>query len=103
MQQDDFGKQMRILRARSGKTLKQVSALTGIPISSLSYMESGTCNVEMLLRYQRLAASYGATIDDLLEGQEIEPVSELHRLCEQLRPDQINNVKLFMNALINED
>ena len=103
MQQDEFGKQLRKLRARSGKTLKEVYELTGIPVSTLSYMESGTCNVEMLLRYQRLATVYGATIDNLLEGQEIEPVNELHKLCEQLRPEQINNVKLFVNALINED
>jgi transcriptional regulator with XRE-family HTH domain len=58
------------LRARSGRTLAELSAQTGVSISTLSRLESGLRRptLDLLIR---LAAAYGASLDDLVGAPQI--------------------------------
>ncbi|MCD0451705.1 XRE family transcriptional regulator [Actinocorallia sp. API 0066] len=61
------GARLRELRARRAMTLTEVTAATGISVSTLSRLESGTrkATLELLLP---LARVYGVTLDDLVDA-----------------------------------
>jgi transcriptional regulator with XRE-family HTH domain len=62
---DEVGARLRALRQRRGATLAEVSAGTGVSVSTLSRLESGSRRptLELLLP---LAKAYGVTLDDLV-------------------------------------
>ena len=62
---DAVGARLRGLRRQRGATLAEVSAGTGVSVSTLSRLESGTRRptLELLLP---LAKTYGVTLDDLV-------------------------------------
>ena len=62
---DEVGARLRGLRRQRGATLAEVSAGTGVSVSTLSRLESGTRRptLELLLP---LAKTYGVTLDDLV-------------------------------------
>ena len=62
---DEVGARLRGLRRQRGATLAEVSAGTGVSVSTLSRLESGTRRptLELLLP---LAKAYGVTLDDLV-------------------------------------
>ena len=62
---DEVGARLRALRQRRGATLAEVSAGTGVSVSTLSRLESGARRptLELLLP---LARAYGVTLDDLV-------------------------------------
>lgn len=59
------GPRLRALRRQRGTTLAELSAATGVSVSTLSRLESGERrpNLELLLP---LAKAYGVTLDDLV-------------------------------------
>ncbi|QAY73751.1 XRE family transcriptional regulator [Agromyces protaetiae] len=61
---------LRALRARKGRTLAELSTETGISVSTLSRLESGLRRptLDLLIR---LAAAYGASLDDLVGAPQI--------------------------------
>ena len=61
----DVGPRLRALRQRRGTTLADLSAATGISVSTLSRLESGRRrpNLELLLP---LAEAHGVPLDDLV-------------------------------------
>jgi transcriptional regulator with XRE-family HTH domain len=67
---DGVADRLRELRARSGRTLAELSAQTGVSISTLSRLESGLRRptLDLLIR---LAAAYGASLDDLVGAPQI--------------------------------
>lgn len=67
---DGVADRLRELRARSGRTLSDLSAQTGVSISTLSRLESGLRRptLDLLIR---LAAAYGASLDDLVGAPQI--------------------------------
>ncbi|MFE1716054.1 helix-turn-helix domain-containing protein, partial [Streptomyces sp. NPDC058728] len=62
---DAVGPRLRALRRQRETTLADLSATTGISVSTLSRLESGTRrpNLELLLP---LARAYGVTLDELV-------------------------------------
>lgn len=64
---DAVGARLRALRTQRGTTLADVSAETGISVSTLSRLESGTRKptLELLLP---LARVYGVTLDELVDA-----------------------------------
>ena len=62
---DDVAPRLKALRQRRGTTLVEVSAATGISVSTLSRLESGQRkpSLELLLP---LAREYGVALDDLV-------------------------------------
>lgn len=70
------GSRLRDLRKRQGSTLAEVAAETGISVSTLSRLESGTrkATLEMLLP---LARRYQVTLDELVGAPHTGP--ELHK------------------------
>ncbi|RKW70557.1 helix-turn-helix domain-containing protein [Galactobacter caseinivorans] len=62
---DGLGVRLRTLRERSGATLAQLSATTGISVSTLSRLESGQrrATLELLLPLSR---EYGVSLDELV-------------------------------------
>jgi transcriptional regulator with XRE-family HTH domain len=67
---DGVADRLRELRARSGRTLSDLSAQTGVSISTLSRLESGLRRptLDLLIR---LASAYGASLDDLVGAPQI--------------------------------
>lgn len=67
---DGVADRLRELRARSGRTLSELSAQTGVSISTLSRLESGLRRptLDLLIR---LAAAYGASLDDVVGAPQI--------------------------------
>jgi transcriptional regulator with XRE-family HTH domain len=67
---DGVADRLRELRARSGRTLSDLSAQTGVSISTLSRLESGLRRptLDLLIR---LAAAYGASLDDVVGAPQI--------------------------------
>lgn len=67
---DGVADRLRRLRAVGGRTLAQLSAETGISVSTLSRLESGLRQptLDLLIR---LAAAYGASLDDLVGAPQI--------------------------------
>jgi transcriptional regulator with XRE-family HTH domain len=61
------GTRLRTLRQERGLTLQQVAAATGVSVSTLSRLESGSrrATLELLLP---LARSYDVTLDDLVDA-----------------------------------
>ncbi|RZS82717.1 XRE family transcriptional regulator [Motilibacter rhizosphaerae] len=64
---DGLGARLRELRTQAGATLAEVSAQTGISVSTLSRLESGgrRATLELLLP---LARAYGVTLDELVDA-----------------------------------
>lgn len=64
---DGVGARLRTLRQERGLTLAQVATTTGISVSTLSRLESGTrrATLELLLP---LARGYEVTLDDLVDA-----------------------------------
>jgi transcriptional regulator with XRE-family HTH domain len=64
---DAVGPRLRALRRRRGTTLAELSAATGISVSTLSRLESGARrpNLELLLP---LAKAHGVTLDELVDA-----------------------------------
>lgn len=67
---DGVAGRLRELRARSGRTLAELSEQTGVSVSTLSRLESGLRRptLDLLLR---LAAVYGASLDDVVGAPQI--------------------------------
>ncbi len=67
---DGVSDRLRELRNKSGKTLADLSDLTGISVSTLSRLESGLRRptLDLLIR---LASIYGASLDDLVGAPQI--------------------------------
>lgn len=67
---DGVSDRLRELRTKTGKTLSELSGLTGVSVSTLSRLESGLRRptLDLLIR---LAATYGATLDDLVGAPQI--------------------------------
>jgi transcriptional regulator with XRE-family HTH domain len=62
---EGVGPRLRALRTERGRTLAEVSATTGVSVSTLSRLESGgrKATLELLLP---LASAYGVPLDDLV-------------------------------------
>ncbi|HWM34799.1 MAG TPA: XRE family transcriptional regulator [Pseudolysinimonas sp.] len=67
---DGVADRLRALRAKSSRTLAELSAQTGISVSTLSRLESGLRRptLDLLIR---LAAAYGASLDDVVGAPQI--------------------------------
>jgi transcriptional regulator with XRE-family HTH domain len=67
---DGVADRLRRLRNASGRTLADLSARTGISVSTLSRLESGLRKptLELLIR---LASAYGASLDDVVGAPQI--------------------------------
>ena len=67
---DGVSDRLRSLRAKSGRTLADLSQQTGISVSTLSRLESGLRRptLDLLIR---LAAAYGASLDDVVGAPQI--------------------------------
>lgn len=66
--QSDIGRKLRHLRREAGKTLENVSAETGIPVSMLSTFERTSQGLSFTALHE-LVASFGTTLS-VLSGQE---------------------------------
>ncbi|GLZ75407.1 hypothetical protein Afil01_02140 [Actinorhabdospora filicis] len=64
---DGVGERLRALRRERGTTLAELSASTGVSVSTLSRLESGgrRPTLELLLR---LARAHGVTLDELVDA-----------------------------------
>lgn len=67
---DGVADRLRRLRATSGRTLAELSAQTGVSVSTLSRLESGLRKptLDLLIR---LASAYGASLDDVVGAPQI--------------------------------
>jgi transcriptional regulator with XRE-family HTH domain len=67
---DGVADRLRRLRSASGRTLVEMSAQTGISVSTLSRLESGLRRptLDLLIR---LASAYGASLDDVVGDPQI--------------------------------
>jgi transcriptional regulator with XRE-family HTH domain len=67
---DGVADRLRELRNKSGRTLAELSAQTGVSISTLSRLESGLRRptLDLLIR---LATAYGASLDDVVGAPQI--------------------------------
>jgi transcriptional regulator with XRE-family HTH domain len=67
---DGVPDRLRRVRASSGRTLAEMSAQTGVSVSTLSRLESGLRRptLDLLIR---LASAYGASLDDLVGAPQI--------------------------------
>lgn len=67
---DGVADRLRRLRGASGRTLSEMSAHTGVSVSTLSRLESGLRRptLDLLIR---LASAYGASLDDLVGAPQI--------------------------------
>jgi transcriptional regulator with XRE-family HTH domain len=67
---DGVADRLRNLRSKSGRTLADLSQQTGISVSTLSRLESGLRRptLDLLIR---LAAAYGASLDDVVGAPQI--------------------------------
>jgi transcriptional regulator with XRE-family HTH domain len=67
---DGVADRLHRLRAKSGRTLADLAGQTGVSVSTLSRLESGLRRptLDLLIR---LAAAYGASLDDLVGAPQI--------------------------------
>ena len=67
---DGVADRLRELRSKSGRTLADLSGQTGVSVSTLSRLESGLRRptLDLLIR---LAAAYGASLDDVVGAPQI--------------------------------
>lgn len=67
---DGVADRLRRLRVRSGRTLADLARQTGVSVSTLSRLESGLRRptLDLLIR---LAAAYGASLDDVVGAPQI--------------------------------
>jgi transcriptional regulator with XRE-family HTH domain len=67
---DGVADRLRRLRVASGRTLAEMSGQTGVSVSTLSRLESGLRRptLDLLIR---LAAAYGASLDDVVGAPQI--------------------------------
>lgn len=104
MANDELGTHLRTLRQRRDATLAEISEATGISVSTLSRLESGSRKpaLEHLLP---LARAYGVTLDELVDAPEtgdprvhVRPVTRYGRTIIPLtrRPGGIQSYKMII-------
>lgn len=95
-----LGKHLRHLRSKACLTLEEAHNKTGIPVSSISYIETGSGNTEVLDRYISLAKLYGMTVDDLLACKETKIDEGLLFICSQIEPERVEQAKKVLRTFV---
>lgn len=98
-----LGKDLKRLRNDLGLTLEQVENETDIPKSSLSYIENGNANTDVLNKYIVLSKLYGTTLDELFGGKPTAEDTGLVSLCARIPDHKKEQVKKVLKTFLTGD